>query len=115
LSGVLSGIGRAGEAPVPPLNLVGDYGGGGMLLALGVVSALLNVHRGGKGQVVDAAMIEGAAQLGAVIWGLIASGNWRESRGSNLLGWRHPGTTAIAPGMASTCRWAPWSRVSTRN
>ncbi|AVA34154.1 alpha-methylacyl-CoA racemase [Cupriavidus metallidurans] len=85
MSGVLSGIGRAGEAPVPPLNLVGDYGGGGMLLALGVVSALLNVHRGGKGQVVDAAMLEGAAQLGAVIWGLIASGNWRESRGSNLL------------------------------
>lgn len=85
LSGVLSGIGRAGEAPVPPLNLVGDYGGGGMLLALGVVAALLNVQRGGKGQVVDAAMIEGAAQLGAVVWGMLASGNWRESRESNLL------------------------------
>jgi alpha-methylacyl-CoA racemase len=85
LSGVLSGIGRAGEAPVPPLNLVGDYGGGGMLLALGVVSALLNVQRGGQGQVVDAAMIEGAAQLGAVVWGLLASGNWREQRESNLL------------------------------
>ncbi|AGW89662.1 MULTISPECIES: CaiB/BaiF CoA transferase family protein [Cupriavidus] len=85
LSGVLSGIGRAGEAPVPPLNLVGDYGGGGMLLALGVVAALLNVHRGGKGQVVDAAMIEGAAQLGAVIWGLLASGNWREERQANIL------------------------------
>ena len=85
LSGVLSGIGRAGEAPVPPLNLVGDYGGGGMLLALGVVAALLNVQRGGKGQVVDAAMTEGAAQLGAVIWGLLASGNWREERQSNVL------------------------------
>jgi alpha-methylacyl-CoA racemase len=85
LSGVLSGIGRAGEAPVPPLNLVGDYGGGGMLLALGVVAALLNVQRGGAGQVVDAAMIEGAAQLGAVVWGLLASGNWREQRESNLL------------------------------
>lgn len=85
LSGVLSGIGRAGEAPVPPLNLVGDYGGGGMLLALGVVAALFNVQRGGKGQVVDAAMIEGAAQLGTTMWGLIASGNWRESRESNLL------------------------------
>lgn len=85
LSGVLSGIGRAGEAPVPPLNLVGDYGGGGMLLALGVVAALLNVQRGGAGQVVDAAMIEGAAQLGAVVWGLLASGNWREQRASNLL------------------------------
>lgn len=67
LSGVLSGIGRAGDAPVPPLNLVGDYGGGGMLLALGVVAAVLNVQRGGVGQVVDAAMIEGAAQLGAVV------------------------------------------------
>ncbi|MGA7779157.1 MAG: CaiB/BaiF CoA-transferase family protein [Paraburkholderia sp.] len=85
LSGVLSGIGRADEAPVVPLNLVGDYGGGGMLLALGVLAAVLNVQRGGKGQVVDAAMIEGAAQLGAVVWGLLASGNWREQRQSNLL------------------------------
>nr|WP_315598637.1 CaiB/BaiF CoA-transferase family protein [uncultured Cupriavidus sp.] len=85
LSGVLSGMGRAGQAPVPPLNLVGDYGGGGMLLALGVVAALLNVQRGGNGQVVDAAMIEGAAQLGSVVWGMLASGNWRESRESNLL------------------------------
>jgi alpha-methylacyl-CoA racemase len=85
LSGVLSGIGRADQPPVPPLNLVGDYGGGGMLLALGVVAALLNVQRGGTGQVVDAAMIEGAAQLGAVVWGLLASGNWREERASNLL------------------------------
>ncbi len=85
LSGVLSGIGRTGQAPVPPLNLVGDYGGGGMLLVVGVLGALLNVQRGGKGQVVDAAMIEGAAQLGAVIWGLIASGNWRQERESNLL------------------------------
>ncbi|MCY1339043.1 Acetyl-CoA:oxalate CoA-transferase [compost metagenome] len=85
LSGVLSGIGRAGEAPVPPLNLVGDYGGGGMLLALGVVAALLNVQRGGKGQVVDAAMTEGAAQLGAVFWGMLASGTWKEARQSNVL------------------------------
>lgn len=85
LSGVLSGIGPADAAPVVPLNLVGDYGGGGMLLALGVLAAVLNVQRGGKGQVVDAAMIEGAAQLGAVVWGLLASGNWREQRQSNLL------------------------------
>ena len=85
LSGVLSGIGRAGEAPVPPLNLVGDYGGGGMLLALGVVAALSHVQRGGDGQVVDAAMIEGAAQLGSIVWGQLAAGNWREARESNLL------------------------------
>lgn len=85
LSGVLSGIGAAGGKPTIPLNLVGDYGGGGMLLALGVVAALLNVQRGGSGQVVDAAMTEGAAQLGSVFWGLLASGNWREERGSNVL------------------------------
>lgn len=85
LSGVLSAIGPAGGRPVPPLNLVGDYGGGGMLLAMGVLAALLNVQRGGQGQVVDAAMTEGAAQLGAIFWGLVASGNWREQRGSNLL------------------------------
>ncbi|MDR5799898.1 CaiB/BaiF CoA-transferase family protein [Caballeronia sp. LZ001] len=85
LSGVLSGIGRADGAPVPPLNLVGDYGGGGMLLALGVVAALFDVQRGGEGQVVDAAMIEGAAQLGSIFWGMLASGNWREERESNLL------------------------------
>ncbi|WP_321795898.1 CaiB/BaiF CoA-transferase family protein [Caballeronia sp. J97] len=86
LSGVLSGIGRDAQgAPTPPLNLVGDYGGGGMLLALGVVAALLNVQRGGEGQVVDAAMIDGAAQLGSVVWGMLASGLWREERASNLL------------------------------
>ncbi|WP_152223736.1 CaiB/BaiF CoA-transferase family protein [Pseudomonas sp. SCB32] len=85
LSGVLSGIGPVAGRPVPPLNLLGDYGGGGMLLAMGVLAALLNVQRGGAGQVVDAAMAEGAAQLGSVIWGLLASGNWREERGSNLL------------------------------
>ncbi|MGE8065257.1 CaiB/BaiF CoA transferase family protein [Pseudomonas sp. NPDC089569] len=85
LSGVLSAIGPEGGRPLAPLNLVGDYGGGGMLLAMGVLAALLNVQRGGAGQVVDAAMTEGAAQLGAVFWGLLANGNWKEQRGSNLL------------------------------
>lgn len=85
LSGVLSGIGPEGGRPTPPLNLVGDYGGGGMLLAMGVLAALLHVQRGGAGQVVDAAMSEGAAQLGSIIWGLLAMGQWREQRGSNLL------------------------------
>ncbi|MGJ7509810.1 CaiB/BaiF CoA transferase family protein [Variovorax sp. GT1P44] len=85
LSGVLSGIGPAGGKPTVPLNLVGDYGGGGMLLAMGVLAALLNVQRGGAGQVVDAAMVEGAAQLGSVFWGMIASGGWKEQRGSNWL------------------------------
>jgi alpha-methylacyl-CoA racemase len=85
LSGVLSTIGPAGGRPVPPLNLVGDYGGGGMLMAMGVLAALVNVQRGGAGQVVDAAMTEGAAQLGSVVWGLLAGGHWTEQRGSNLL------------------------------
>ncbi|MGE8317859.1 MAG: CaiB/BaiF CoA transferase family protein [Comamonas sp.] len=85
LSGVLAAIGPAGGKPVVPLNLVGDYGGGGMLLALGVLAALLQVQRGGAGQVVDAAMAEGAAQLGAVFWGLQGTGRWNEARGSNLL------------------------------
>lgn len=85
LSGVLSGIGPAGGKPVVPLNLVGDYGGGGMLLAMGVLAALLNVQRGGLGQVVDAAMTEGAAQLGTVFWGMLANGMWSERRGSNLM------------------------------
>ena len=85
LSGVLSGIGPAQGKPVVPLNLVADYGGGGMLLAVGVLAALLNVQRGGAGQVVDAAMIEGAAQLGSIIWGAIATGSWTEQRGTNWL------------------------------
>lgn len=84
LSGVLSMFGRAGERPVPPVNLVGDFGGGGMLAAFGVVCGLLEASRSGRGQVVDAAMVDGAALLGAMIWGLRASGNWSE-RGTNLL------------------------------
>lgn len=85
LSGVLAAIGPEGGRPLAPLNLVGDYGGGGMLLAMGVLAAALHVQRGGAGQVVDVAMVEGAAQLGSVFWGLVASGNWSEQRGSNLL------------------------------
>ncbi len=85
VSGVLDSIGEAGGGPLPPLNLVGDFGGGGMLLVMGILAALLNVQRGGAGQVVDAAMTEGSAQLGSMFWGLLASGNWREERGSNIL------------------------------
>ncbi|MCP5265370.1 MAG: CoA transferase [Burkholderiaceae bacterium] len=85
LSGVLSAIGRPEGRPVPPLNLVGDFGGGGMMLALGIVAALLNVARGGQGQVIDAAMTEGAAVLGAGMWGALAAGRYREQRGVNVL------------------------------
>lgn len=85
LSGVLGAVGRRGETPVPPLNLVGDYGGGGMLLAYGVVAALLSASRTGTGQVVDAAMVDGSALLMAQFYGMRALGRWTEERGSNLL------------------------------
>jgi alpha-methylacyl-CoA racemase len=85
LSGVLHAIGRQGEAPVPPLNLVGDFGGGGMLLGFGVACALLEARRSGKGQVIDAAMIDGAALLASMFSGFLASGNWSEERGENTL------------------------------
>jgi alpha-methylacyl-CoA racemase len=85
LSGVLHMIGRAGERPVPPVNLVGDFGGGGMLLAFGMVTALLAVKSGGKGQVVDAAMTDGSALLAAMPYGLLASGRWRDAAGVNQL------------------------------
>ncbi len=84
LSGTLSLIGRAGQSPVPPVNIVGDFGGGGMLLAVGVLAALLEASRSGQGQVVDAAMVDGAALLAAMVWGLHAGGTWHE-RGTNLL------------------------------
>jgi alpha-methylacyl-CoA racemase len=85
LSGTLSAIGRRGDAPVPPLNLVADFGGGGLLLAFGMVCGLLEAGRSGRGQVVDAAMVDGAALLATMIHGLRASGWWRDERGVNLL------------------------------
>ncbi len=84
LSGTLSLIGRANQAPVPPLNLIGDFGGGGMLLAYGVVCGLLEASRSGEGQVIDAAMVDGAALLAAMVYGMLSSGTWGK-RGSNLL------------------------------
>jgi alpha-methylacyl-CoA racemase len=84
LAGVLEHIGRAGEAPVPPLNLVGDFGGGGMLLAFGMVCALVERQRSGRGQVVDAAMVDGSAVLMAIFHGAMLAGWWNE-RGTNLL------------------------------
>jgi alpha-methylacyl-CoA racemase len=85
VSGALYPVGRAGERPVPPLNLVGDFGGGGMLLALGVLAALLERERSGLGQVVDAAMVDGSALLTSFLYGLRAAGAWRDTRGVNLL------------------------------
>lgn len=85
LAGVLHHIGAAGGPPVPPINLVGDFGGGGLLLAFGVVAALWERDRSGRGQVVDAAMLDGAAMLMSVFYGLSAIGAWSDARGTNLL------------------------------
>jgi alpha-methylacyl-CoA racemase len=85
LTGLLHAIGRKGEKPVPPLNLVGDFGGGGMLLAFGMVCGLLEAQRSGQGQVVDVAMTDGAALLFGAISGLHGSGYWTAERGTNLL------------------------------
>ncbi len=85
LSGALEAIGRAGERPVPPLNLVGDFGGGGMLLAYGMLAAILGARTTGKGQVVDAAMVDGAASLMTMTYTLRSAGVWQDGRGTNLL------------------------------
>ena len=85
LSGVLGALGRAGEKPTPPINLAGDFGGGAMMLAFGMVSALLAVRNGAPGQVVDCAMTDGSALLMAMMWGFRARGIWNDARGTNLL------------------------------
>ncbi|MDB5908006.1 MAG: carnitine dehydratase [Massilia sp.] len=85
LTGMLHAMGRAASPPAPPLNLVGDFGGGGMMMAFGVVCAVLEARVSGRGQVVDAAMTDGAALLGAMTYGLRAFGSWNDSREANLL------------------------------
>jgi alpha-methylacyl-CoA racemase len=85
LAGALHPIGRKGEKPLPPLNLVGDFGGGGMLLAFGIAAALVERASSGKGQVIDAAMVDGAATLMGMFHGMAAMGIWSEERGTNLL------------------------------
>lgn len=89
LAGALYHYGRAGEKPTPPINMVGDFGGGGMMLAYGMVSALLHVARGGadesRGQVIDSAMTDGSALLMGMIWGMRNAGVWSDTRGTNAL------------------------------
>ncbi|KEQ19023.1 CaiB/BaiF CoA transferase family protein [Endozoicomonas numazuensis] len=85
ITGALHAIGNRGEKPVVPLNLVGDFGGGGLMLAFGMVSAILEAKTSGKGQVVDAAMVDGAAALMASVYGAQQSGFWSEERGTNML------------------------------
>ena len=85
LAGALDPIGRRGQAPVPPLNLVGDFGGGGMLLAFGMACGMLSAQRTGEGQVVDAAMVDGAAVLTTMFHAFRSMGIWEDERGTNLL------------------------------
>jgi alpha-methylacyl-CoA racemase len=85
LTGLLHAIGRPGERPVPPLNLVGDFGGGSMLLLVGILSALWEAQRSGQGQVVDAAMVDGASLLGQMFWGFLAQKIWVDEPGVNML------------------------------
>jgi len=85
LSGALSTIGRKGEKPLAPINLVGDFAGGGMLCAMGIAFALLERGRSGRGQVIDAAMVDGAAHLSSFLFKFLSIGFWNEERGTNLL------------------------------
>jgi alpha-methylacyl-CoA racemase len=85
LAGALAHFGRAGAKPTPPINLIGDFGGGGMFMALGIVCGVLEAQRSGKGQVIDVAMVDGSAILMTMMWGLRALGLWDEARGVNVL------------------------------
>ncbi|GAA1746420.1 CaiB/BaiF CoA-transferase family protein [Aeromicrobium alkaliterrae] len=85
LSGVLGAVGPAGQAPTPPLNLVGDFGGGGLLLAFGVLAAIVERSHSGRGQVVDAAMVDGAAMLSTHLHSMLADGTWDGERGDNII------------------------------
>jgi alpha-methylacyl-CoA racemase len=84
LAGALHGIGTA-ENPIPPLNLIGDYGGGGMMLAIGLLSAILEARQSGEGQVLDVAMVDGAATTMAPYYGMVHAGTWRDHRCDNIL------------------------------
>jgi alpha-methylacyl-CoA racemase len=90
LTGILENVGRGGERPVPPLNLVGDYGGGSMFLVTGILAALFERGRSGKGQVIDAAICDGASVLAQMLWSMRAAGTWFDDRGRNLLDGSRP-------------------------
>jgi alpha-methylacyl-CoA racemase len=85
LAGALEPLGRAGEKPTPPINLIGDFGGGGMMLAFGVCAALVEAQRSGEGQVIDVAMVDGAASLMSMTWSFKHMGLWEDQRGTNML------------------------------
>ena len=85
IAGVLGSIGKRNEAPAYPLNLIGDFGGGALYLAMGLLAAILEAVKSGKGQIVDAAMVDGAASMMTTFYGMLAAGIWKEQRGSNIL------------------------------
>lgn len=85
LAGALDSFGRRGQKPTPPVNMVGDFGGGGMMLAFGMLAGIMSARTTGKGQVVDCAMVDGSAILMAMVWGMHAMGLWRQERGTNEL------------------------------
>lgn len=111
LNGVLHAIGRAGQAPTPPLALVGDFGGGAMFLAMGVLAALLHSRASGEGQVVDAAIVEGAASLATTFYGLSAAGQWSGERGTNILDSGAPHYDCYE---CSDARWISIGPIETR-
>jgi alpha-methylacyl-CoA racemase len=85
ITGALGAMGRPDDPPAPPLNLVADYGGGSMLLLVGVLAALLEREQSGRGQVVDAAMVDGVSLLSQLVWSMLGAGAWSDRRGANLL------------------------------
>lgn len=85
IAGILNAVGRAGQRPVPPLNLIGDYGGGSMFLVVGILGALWERERSGQGQIIDAAMIDGASSLAHMLWSMYGGGAWTAERGQNFL------------------------------
>jgi len=114
LTGALHAIGEKGQKPVVPLNLIGDFGGGGMLLAFGVVCAMLEAQASGKGQVVDAAMVDGASALMTMMYGAFQSGFWHNARGATCSTVAPTSTVSTRPPTASTSRSARSSHSSTR-
>ena len=112
LTGALRSIARLGHAPVPPLNLVADYGGGGMMLAFGIVTALVERSTSGRGQVVDAAMVDGVSLLMTGVWSRAAQGRWPGEPGANDLDSGAPFYDVYATCAVSTWRWAASSRCS---
>lgn len=114
LSGVLHAMGDADRPPSPPLNLVGDYGGGAMLLVTGVLAALIEAKTTGRGRVVDAAMTDGSALLGGLFQALRGQGMWSDRRGANLLDGGAPFIAATPAGTAASSPWRRWSRASMR-